>query len=57
MYKISPSSINLMLEYPRYFYLHIVKNIKRPETPFPSLPSGVDKILKAHFDRFIEKNE
>lgn len=44
-----------MLECPRCFYLHVVKNIKRPETPFPSLPSGMDKILKEHFDRFMEK--
>src|SRR3989344_2265191 len=57
MYKISPSSINLMLECPRCFYLQIVKGIKRPETVFPSLPSGMDKILKEHFDRFMKKNE
>ena len=53
--KISPSSINLMLDCPRCFWLQIVKKIKRPETPFPSLPSGMDKILKEHFDRFMEK--
>ena len=57
MYKISPSSINLMLECPRCFWLQIVKGIKRPETIFPSLPSGMDKILKEHFDRFMNKNE
>ncbi|MBI2106787.1 hypothetical protein HYT57_02275, partial [Candidatus Woesearchaeota archaeon] len=56
-YKLSPSSINLMLECPRCFYLHIVKNIKRPSSVFPSLPSGMDKILKEHFDRFMKKNE
>jgi|SRR3989344_355055 len=57
MYKISPSSINLMLECPRCFWMQLVKGIKRPETPFPSLPSGMDKILKEHFDRFMEKGE
>lgn len=46
-----------MLECPRCFYLHIVKNIKRPSGIFPSLPSGMDKILKEHFDRFMKKNE
>jgi len=56
-YKISPSSINLMLECPRCFWLSIVKKIKRPETPFPSLPRGMDRILKEHFDRFMEKGE
>ncbi|MBI2499240.1 PD-(D/E)XK nuclease family protein [Candidatus Woesearchaeota archaeon] len=55
--KLSPSSINLMLECPRCFWLQIVKKIKRPESIFPSLPSGMDKILKEHFDRFMEKNE
>ncbi len=57
MYKISPSSINLMLECPRCFYLQIVKGIKRPDSIFPSLPSGMDKILKEHFDTFMKKNE
>lgn len=56
-YKLSPSSINLMLECPRCFYLQIKKIIKRPETPFPSLPSGMDKILKEHFDAFMEKQK
>lgn len=56
-YKISPSSINLMLECPKCFWLQLVKKEKRPETPFPSLPSGMDKVLKEHFDRFMEKGE
>jgi hypothetical protein len=57
MYKISPSTINLMLECPRCFWLQIVKNIKRPAGIFPSLPSGMDGILKVHFDKFMEKGE
>lgn len=57
MYRISPSSINLMLECPRCFWLQIIKKEKRPETPFPSLPSGMDKILKIHFDKFRDKGE
>jgi len=32
-----------------------VKKIPRPSGPFPSLPSGMDKILKEHFDRFMER--
>ncbi len=55
--KLSPSSINLMLDCPRCFWLQIVKGVKRPSGPFPSLPSGMDKILKEHFDRFMEKGE
>src|SRR3989344_1670449 len=56
-YKLSPSSINLMLDCPKCFWLQLVKKIKRPEGIFPSLPSGMDKILKNHFDRFMEKGE
>ena len=56
-YKLSPSSINLMLECPRCFWLQLVKKEKRPSTPFPSLPSGMDKVLKEHFDRFMERGK
>lgn len=54
-YKLSPSSINLFLECPRCFWLQLVKGIKRPEGIFPSLPSGMDKILKEHFDAYMQK--
>ncbi|MBU1203743.1 MAG: PD-(D/E)XK nuclease family protein, partial [Nanoarchaeota archaeon] len=57
MVKLSPSTINLMLECPRCFWLHVVKGVKRPSGAFPSLPSGMDKVLKKHFDRFMEKGE
>ena len=55
--KLSPSSINLFLECPRCFWLHMVMNKKRPSGIFPSLPSGMDKILKEHFDKFMVKNQ
>ena len=57
MYKLSPTSLNLMLECPRCFWLTQHKVWKRPVGIFPSLPSGMDKILKEHFDRFMEKGE
>ena len=56
-YKLSPSSLNLMLDCPRCFWLALVKKTKRPAGAFPSLPSGMDRILKEHFDRFMEKGE
>lgn len=56
-YLLSPSTINLMLDCPKCFWLQFNKNIKRPEGIFPSLPSGMDKILKEHFDSYIDKNE
>ncbi len=49
--KLSPSSISLFLECPRCFWLNKIKGIRRPSGPFPSLPSGMDKILKVHFDK------
>lgn len=56
-HKLSPSSINLFLECPRCFWLTKHKKWKRPQGPFPSLPSGMDKILKEHFDRFMEQGK
>jgi len=56
-YKFSPSSLSLLKDCPRCFWLKFNKNITRPESIFPSLPSGMDKILKEHFDRFMKKGE
>jgi len=56
-YKFSPSSLSLLKDCPRCFWLKFNKNIKRPDTIFPSLPSGMDKILKVHFDFFMRKGE
>lgn len=56
-YKFSPSSLSLLKECPRCFWLHFNKKIRRPDIPFPSLPSGMDRVLKDHFDRFMEKGE
>ena len=56
-YKLSPSSIKVLLECPKCFWLQLVKKIRRPEGIFPSLPGGMDKILKIHFDNFMEKGE
>jgi hypothetical protein len=54
-YHFSPSSLSLLKECPRCFWLHFNKGIRRPSGIFPSLPGGMDKILKAHFDLFMEK--
>lgn len=56
-YKFSPSSLAILKDCPRCFWLQFNKNIKRPEAIFPSLPSGMDKILKEHFDRFMKKQQ
>ena len=57
MYKLSKSSLGLMKECPRCFWLTQHKEWKRPQGIFPSLPSGMDKILKVHFDKFRDKGE
>lgn len=55
--KLSPSSLNLFKECPRCFWLQLHKVWKRPAGIFPSLPGGMDKVLKVHFDAFMEKGE
>ena len=57
IFKLSPSSLNLMEECPRCFWLSQHKVWKRPVGIFPSLPSGMDSILKTHFDKFRDKGE
>ncbi len=54
-FKLSPSQLNLMRECPRCFWLENHGVWKRPQGIFPSLPSGMDKILKTHFDNFMER--
>ena len=56
-FKLSPSSLSLMQECPRCFWLIQHKVWKRPSAIFPSLPSGMDSILKTHFDKFRDKGE
>ncbi len=56
-FKLSPSAINLMKECPRCFWLIQHKVWKRPAGIFPSLPSGMDRILKIHFDKFRDKKQ
>ncbi len=54
-FKISPSSISLMEECPRCFWLDKHYVWKRPSGIFPSLPSGMDGILKKHFNKFRDR--
>lgn len=56
-YKLSPHSLSLSLECPRCFWLTQHGKWKRPQGPFPSLPSGMDAILKKHFDKFMAKGQ
>ncbi len=55
--RLSPSSLNLFLECPRCFWLQIKQNIHRPRGPFPSLPLGMDGVIKTYFDKYRDKGE
>lgn len=55
MYKVTPSSIGLLLECPRCLWLYVNENIKRPRGIFPSLPGGMDGIFKVYFDIYRKK--
>jgi len=57
IFKLSPSALNLMHECPRCFWLAQHKVWSRPAGIFPSLPAGMDRILKIHFDKFREKGQ
>ena len=54
-FKLSPSALNLLKECPRCFWLTERKVWSRPIGIFPSLPSGMDRILKTHFDKFMDR--
>jgi len=56
-FKLSPTSLSLMKDCPRCFWLEKHKVWKRPVGIFPSLPSGMDRILKIHFNKFRDKGE
>lgn len=53
--KLSPSALSLFKDCPRCFWLEKVKNIKRPRGIFPSLPGGMDRVIKAYFDTYRTK--
>ena len=56
-YKLSHSTLSLMRECPRCFWLSEHDVWQRPTGIFPSLPSGMDGVLKKHFDKFMEKGK
>lgn len=51
-YRLSASSLALLLECPRCFWLQVNEDLRRPRGPFPSLPGGIDTALKAHLDEY-----
>ena len=54
-YKLSPSNLNLFMDCPRCFWLHMIKKIKRPMGPMSSIPIKMDSIIKHYFNRYREQ--
>ena len=57
VFKLSPSTLNLIHECPRCFWLNKHKVWTRPSTPFPQITNGMDRVLKVHFDKFRDRGE
>jgi type I restriction enzyme, R subunit len=52
--RLSPTSgLNLFRECPRCFWQHFNERVHRPKGPFPSLPGGMDSVLRDYYAKFI----
>lgn len=47
--RLSPSRLNTYRDCARCFWLEVNEGVKQPSGPFPSLPSGVDKVIRDYF--------
>jgi len=50
--RLSPSTLNLFLECQKCFWLEQVGGFHRPRGVFPSLPGGMDHLIKKYFDKY-----
>src|SRR3989344_9503564 len=50
--RLSPSTLNVFLDCPKCFWLAQAKEIHRPRGIFPSLPGGMDLLIKDYFDKY-----
>lgn len=55
--RLSASSLGLFLECPRCFWRDMVDGVHRPRGVFPSLPGGMDLVIKDYFDTWRVKAE
>lgn len=51
-FDLSPSTLGLFKNCPRCFWLHINRGHRRPNGIFPSLPGGMDLVIKKYFDKY-----
>jgi len=49
---LSPTLMDTARQCPRCAYDQMVMKLKRPRGPYPTLPNGMDEILKQYADRF-----
>ena len=51
LFKLSPSDLTFLWdECPRCFYLKVVHHFNRPASPFPSIFSKIDSLMKRYFE-------
>ncbi len=50
--QLSPSKIGVLNNCPRCFYMANNMSVRRPRGIFPSLPGGMDLVLKKYYDRY-----
>jgi hypothetical protein len=50
--QLSPSALNVFLECEKCFWLEYRAGVRRPRGFFPSLPGGMDVLIKKYFDRY-----
>ena len=52
MIRLSPSTLSLYKECPRCFWMQLNKKVQRPRGIFPSLPGGMDIVIKKYFNKY-----
>lgn len=50
--RLSPSTLGLYRDCPRCFWIELNPKVKRPRGIFPSLPGGMDLVIKDYFDLY-----
>jgi len=56
-FRLSPSKLNTFNDCPRCFYLSMIKKIDRPRGIYPSLPSGMDLVIKDYYDGYRKQGK
>lgn len=55
--RLSPSTLNVFLECPKCFWSELHEGVARPRGIFPSLPGGMDGLIKKYFDIYRAKGK